>query len=89
MTTNNRIIVISVDDLATMLQQASDAHHEYERRMGVSDPNWPAWYANYVLERVLTGAPQPPPAHPAVFGNPDVDEQGCLERAERRVPQNW
>jgi uncharacterized protein (DUF427 family) len=38
----------SVEALASALQRASEAHHAHEARAGVSDPDWPGWYAAYI-----------------------------------------
>jgi hypothetical protein len=38
----------SASDLAGALRRASVAHGEHEKRLGVADPNWPDWYAQYV-----------------------------------------
>ena len=39
----------SVQDLATSLRRAATAHGEHERRSGVHDANWAAWYADYIV----------------------------------------
>ena len=38
----------SVNDLATALRRAADAHGEHEKRSGQPDANWPDWYAAYI-----------------------------------------
>jgi NADPH-dependent 7-cyano-7-deazaguanine reductase QueF len=39
--------------LTAVLQQAGNAHHEYETRyLGEKDPDWAGWYAAYVLEKM-------------------------------------
>ena len=48
----------SVDDLASALRRAATAHGEHEARIGQADPNWPDWYADYVV-REQAGAPLP------------------------------
>ncbi len=40
------------DRLAQLLRDAEMAHGEYERKLGHSDPDWPCWYAEYILEHV-------------------------------------
>jgi predicted enzyme related to lactoylglutathione lyase len=48
----------SARDLASALRRAEAAHGEHEKRTGQADPNWPDWYAEYmVAER--TGAELP------------------------------
>jgi predicted enzyme related to lactoylglutathione lyase len=48
----------SASDLASALRRASAAHGEHEKRIGKADPNWPDWYAEYmVAERSGTGLP--------------------------------
>ena len=39
----------SVDDLAEALRRAAAAHGEHEKRIGQADPDWPDWYAAYML----------------------------------------
>jgi len=39
----------SVEDLAEALRRAAAAHHEHEQRTGETDPNWPDWYALFMV----------------------------------------
>ncbi|MEU4714997.1 VOC family protein [Micromonospora purpureochromogenes] len=39
----------SASDLASALRRAAAAHGEYEKRTGQVDPNWPDWYAEYMV----------------------------------------
>jgi hypothetical protein len=39
----------SVKDLAEALRRAEAAHGEHEQRTGEADPNWPDWYALYMV----------------------------------------
>jgi predicted enzyme related to lactoylglutathione lyase len=39
----------SVDHLAAALRRAAAAHGEHETRIGQEDPDWPAWYAQYMV----------------------------------------
>jgi catechol 2,3-dioxygenase-like lactoylglutathione lyase family enzyme len=39
----------SPEDLAAGLRRAAAAHGEHEARTGAADPDWPAWYANYLV----------------------------------------
>jgi catechol 2,3-dioxygenase-like lactoylglutathione lyase family enzyme len=39
----------SGDDLAGALRRAAAAHGEHEARIGQEDPDWPAWYADYMV----------------------------------------
>jgi catechol 2,3-dioxygenase-like lactoylglutathione lyase family enzyme len=39
----------SVADLASAMRRASAAHGEHEKRIGAADPNWPDWYAAYMV----------------------------------------
>ena len=39
----------SVADLASALRRAEAAHGEHEKRIGAADPNWPDWYAAYMV----------------------------------------
>lgn len=36
-------------DLAAALRRAETAHAEHEKRTGEADPNWPDWYAEYIV----------------------------------------
>jgi hypothetical protein len=36
-------------DLAGALRRAATAHGEHEKRIGRTDPNWPDWYAGYMV----------------------------------------
>ena len=44
--------------LANVLRRAAAAHHEHEKQTGVRDPDWPDWYAKYIVQD-QTGAPLP------------------------------
>jgi catechol 2,3-dioxygenase-like lactoylglutathione lyase family enzyme len=39
----------SASDLAGAMRRASAAHGEHEKRIGQADPNWPDWYAEYMV----------------------------------------
>ena len=39
----------SASDLASALRRAETAHGQHEKRIGAADPNWPDWYAKYML----------------------------------------
>jgi hypothetical protein len=39
----------SATGLASALRRAADAHGEHEKRFGNADPNWPDWYAEYIV----------------------------------------
>ena len=39
----------SAADLASAMRRASVAHGEHEKRIGQADPNWPDWYAAYMV----------------------------------------
>jgi catechol 2,3-dioxygenase-like lactoylglutathione lyase family enzyme len=48
----------SASDLATAMRRAAAAHGEHEKRIGGADPNWPDWYAEYMVSE-QTGAELP------------------------------
>jgi catechol 2,3-dioxygenase-like lactoylglutathione lyase family enzyme len=49
----------SANDLASAMRRASVAHGEHEKRIGPADPNWPNWYASYmVAEQAGTELPK-------------------------------
>ena len=39
----------SAGDLAQALRRAAAAHGEHEKRTGQEDPDWPDWYAEYMV----------------------------------------
>ena len=39
----------SAAELSTALQRAAAAHGEHEARTGKADPEWPVWYAEYMV----------------------------------------
>jgi catechol 2,3-dioxygenase-like lactoylglutathione lyase family enzyme len=39
----------SGNDLARALRRAEAAHGEHEKRIGKADPDWPDWYAGYMV----------------------------------------
>jgi catechol 2,3-dioxygenase-like lactoylglutathione lyase family enzyme len=39
----------SAGDLAAALRRAASAHGEHEKRIGRPDPDWPDWYAEYMV----------------------------------------
>ena len=39
----------SASDLAAALRRAAAAHGEHEARTGAEDPDWPDWYADYMV----------------------------------------
>jgi catechol 2,3-dioxygenase-like lactoylglutathione lyase family enzyme len=45
-------------ELTAALQRAAAAHGDHEARLGGKDPNWPEWYADYIM-REQTGKPLP------------------------------
>jgi catechol 2,3-dioxygenase-like lactoylglutathione lyase family enzyme len=40
----------SEEELAATLRRAAAAHGEHEKQIGKSDPNWPSWYAKFMLD---------------------------------------
>jgi hypothetical protein len=43
---------LTPDDLARLLREAEQAHGEYEKELGRRDEDWPAWYADYVIQKL-------------------------------------
>jgi catechol 2,3-dioxygenase-like lactoylglutathione lyase family enzyme len=41
----------SVSELASALRAAAAAHGEHEKRTGQADPDWPDWYAAYLVAK--------------------------------------
>ena len=49
----------SVAELSSAMRRASVAHGEHEKRIGAADPDWPDWYAAYmVAEQAGTELPK-------------------------------
>jgi catechol 2,3-dioxygenase-like lactoylglutathione lyase family enzyme len=40
----------SVSDLAGALRRAEAAHGKHEQELGHADPDWPGWYAQYMVD---------------------------------------
>lgn len=47
----------SSEDLAGALRRAAAAHGEHEARTGAEDPDWPDWYARYMVSEQAGTAP--------------------------------
>jgi catechol 2,3-dioxygenase-like lactoylglutathione lyase family enzyme len=45
----------SANDLANAMRRASAAHGQHEKRIGAADPNWPEWYAKYMVTEQAGG----------------------------------
>lgn len=45
-------MAITAEQLAAALREAEAAHAEYERTLGRPDPDWPSWYATYIVDRL-------------------------------------
>ncbi|NIV31834.1 MAG: hypothetical protein GWN58_20810 [Anaerolineae bacterium] len=41
-----------VDELAELLRQAGKAHHQAYIETDGEDPEWPLWYAEYLIDKV-------------------------------------
>lgn len=42
-------LFLSEDRLTGLLQEAKRAHAAFERETAKPDPDWPGWYARYIL----------------------------------------
>jgi hypothetical protein len=40
----------SAPDLAEALRRAAAAHGQHEKEIGKADPNWPDWYAQFMVD---------------------------------------
>lgn len=47
----------SVRDLTDALKRAAAAHGAHEKRIGAADPDWPAWYAAYMVSEQSGATP--------------------------------
>jgi hypothetical protein len=45
-------MAITAERLALELREAEAAHGAFERELGHADPDWPAWYANFIVARL-------------------------------------
>ncbi|MFI6603221.1 hypothetical protein ACIBHX_43860 [Nonomuraea sp. NPDC050536] len=45
-----RVTYDSAADLAETLRRAEAAHGQYEEQLGHPDPDWPTWYAQYMVQ---------------------------------------
>ena len=54
----NQTTFTSAPELANALRRASVAHGEHEKRTGGHDPEWPDWYAKYIVQE-QAGKPLP------------------------------
>lgn len=43
-------VVSPVDRVAALLQRTAEAHHQAFRATDGADPDWPAWYADYLVQ---------------------------------------
>ncbi|MBT2225616.1 hypothetical protein [Nonomuraea sp. NEAU-A123] len=48
----------STAELAAALRRAEAAHGKHEEEIGQPDPDWPDWYAQYMVDE-QTGRPGP------------------------------
>ena len=40
------------EELAELLREAEQAHHDHEQSTGKRDDDWSSWYARYLLDRL-------------------------------------
>ncbi len=43
---------LSAERLTELLREAERAHGAFEKELGRRDEEWPAWYAQYILDRL-------------------------------------
>jgi hypothetical protein len=43
----------SVADLAAALRRAAAAHGQHEKEIGQEDPDWPDWYAQFMVNEQI------------------------------------
>jgi hypothetical protein len=41
-----------IDELASLLNETAEAHHKAFAATEGEDPDWPIWYADYLLEKM-------------------------------------
>jgi hypothetical protein len=54
---------LTKEDLARLLREAEEAHGQYEKEElgGERDPDWPQWYAEFILNALRERAEGPGP----------------------------
>lgn len=52
----------SAADLAAAIRRAADAHGRHEAEIGHPDPDWPDWYAEYMVKEQVGGSSEGSPA---------------------------
>ena len=45
-------MAITAEELAAELREAEAAHGVYEKELGHADPDWPGWYARFIVDRL-------------------------------------
>ena len=45
-------MAITAEELAVALREAEAAHGAYEQELGHADPDWPSWYATFIVARL-------------------------------------
>jgi hypothetical protein len=45
-------MAITAEELAHELREAEAAHAVYEQELGHADPDWRAWYAKFIVDRL-------------------------------------
>ena len=45
-------MAITAEELALELREAEAAHAVYEKELGHADPDWPSWYATFIVDRL-------------------------------------
>lgn len=43
---------LTKDNLDQLLREAEKAHGEFEKASGKRDENWPAWYAEFIINKI-------------------------------------
>ena len=50
------VVVVPVSDVAEALRRAAAAYGKHEEQTGQPDPNWPDWYARYMVDEQTAGS---------------------------------
>ena len=45
---------LTAERLTELLKQAERAHGAFEKELGHRDDDWPAWYAQYIVDRLAS-----------------------------------
>ncbi|MBI2607878.1 MAG: hypothetical protein HYW51_03570 [Candidatus Doudnabacteria bacterium] len=48
-----KIMNLTKEQLELLLKETSTEHGKYEKTIGHYDDDWPAWYAEYMIKKIM------------------------------------